>query len=132
MRIIIVSVILLLVAGTSVMSQTPVTTATPATDGDVVKITTALIRLDVTVTDKDGRTVTDLRPDEFEVFENGQKQKITSFSFVSNTAAVTETITGRSSKTIALPPSASATSARTRRSIALVVDDLNLSSESIV
>ena len=131
MRITAVSLILLLLVCASVMSQTPVPTATPAVDGEVVKITTALIQLDVTVKDRNGRTVTDLRPDEFEVFENGEKQKITTFSFVSNAAATAETMTARRSRTNALPPT-TATSATVRRSIALVVDDLNLSSESVV
>src|SRR5678815_647770 len=68
-----------------VFGQTPAPTATPPADEpDVVKITTALIQLDVTVTDRKGKIINDLKPDEVEVFENGQKQKVTSFSFVSN------------------------------------------------
>lgn len=41
---------------------------TPPVDGaDVVKITTTLIQIDVTVKDKNGKIVTDLSPDEIEV-----------------------------------------------------------------
>lgn len=54
-------------------------------DDDVVKITTNLIQVDVTVTGKDGKAVEDLRPDEIEIYENGKLQKITAFSFVRGT-----------------------------------------------
>ena len=37
-------------------------------DDEVVRITTKLVQVDVTVTDKNGRQVTDLRPENFEVF----------------------------------------------------------------
>jgi len=60
----------------SVFSQKP-----PQSD-DVVKITTALIQLDANVTDKNGKSVTDLKAEDFEVFENGKKQKITNLSYV--------------------------------------------------
>ncbi|HUF05613.1 MAG TPA: hypothetical protein VMM38_15745 [Aridibacter sp.] len=47
----------------SALSQTP-TPEPQADDDDVVKITTSLIRLYVTVTDKKGNPVSDLTPDE--------------------------------------------------------------------
>ncbi len=49
---------------------------------DVVKISTSLIQVDVTVTDKSGKVVRDLKPEDFEIYENGVKQNITNFSFV--------------------------------------------------
>ena len=62
-------------------STTP--TPTPPEDkDDSIKISTTLIQIDVTVTDKDGNIVTDLKPEDFEVFENGKKQDITNFSFI--------------------------------------------------
>src|SRR6478609_4591978 len=67
-----------------VHSQSPATTPTPKADEDVVKITTHLIQVDVTVTDKSGKVVHDLKPEDFEIYENGQKQKISNFSFVSS------------------------------------------------
>ena len=55
-------------------TPSPAPTATPATsDDDVVKITTTLIQLDVTVTDKNGKVVNDLKPEELEVYENDKK-----------------------------------------------------------
>src|SRR5688572_20692824 len=64
------------------LAQQP--TATPQSDdGGVVKIATDLIQLDVTVTDRNGKVVTDLGPDDFEIYENGEKQKISNLSFIS-------------------------------------------------
>ena len=42
---------------------------TPPADTDVVRITTALIQVDVTVTDKHGKIINDLRRDEIEIYE---------------------------------------------------------------
>lgn len=67
----------------AVYSQTPQPTSTPIEDDDIVKITTSLIRIDSMVTDYKGRVVSDLKRGEFEIYENGKKQKITTFSFVS-------------------------------------------------
>ena len=47
-------------------------------------MTTSLIQIDVSVTDKRGRVVNDIKPEEVEIYENGVKQKITHFSFVSS------------------------------------------------
>jgi VWFA-related protein len=113
-------------------SQTPSPSATPppADDTDVVKITTALIQVDVTVTDNKGKIVTDLRPDEIEILENGERQKITNFSFISNVRASEETVANKKSdRPVVLPPSP-VRSEQVRRTIALVVDDLTLSFES--
>jgi VWFA-related protein len=112
-------------------SQTPV--PTPPDDTDTVKITTNLIQIDVTVTDKKGKPVTDVRPEEFEVFENGVKQKISDVSFVSIRNKAEEAAAENEAKpeieypaiTRELKPN------EVRRTIALVVDDLSLSFESV-
>ena len=52
-------------------------------DIDVVRITTNLVQVDISVT-KDGKPVTDLQPEDFEIFEDGKPQTITNFSYVSN------------------------------------------------
>src|SRR5436305_9417551 len=67
-------------------SQKPVTPAQnpPEVDSqDVIRITTNLVQVDAVVT-KDGKQVTDLKPEDFELFEDGHPQTITSFSYVSN------------------------------------------------
>ena len=46
---------------------------------DVIKVTSNLVNLDVTVKDKKGRAVTDLKADDFTVIENGVRQTIQFF-----------------------------------------------------
>ena len=111
-----------------VAGQAPQVQPTPpaADETDVVKITTTLIQLDVSVTDKNGNVVTDLRPDEIEIFENGKKQTISNFSFVANSRQVT-TAEPRGQPVL---PSGPVRPEKVRRTIALVIDDLTLSFES--
>src|ERR1041384_3685115 len=52
---------------------------------DVVKVTTNLVQVDAIVTDKQGRPVTNLRPEDFELSENGRVRQITNFSYISLT-----------------------------------------------
>lgn len=114
-------------------SQEPKPTATPRpADDDVVKISTNLIQVDVTVTDSKGKIVPGLKPEDFEIYENGEKQKISNFSFVFAGPPVAETKKQDQAKpkeeipvpTVELRPE------KVRRTIALVVDDLSLSFES--
>src|SRR5687767_734846 len=46
---------------------------------EVVTVKATLVNIDVTVKDKGGRYVTDLRPEDFTVFENGVRQKVDFF-----------------------------------------------------
>ena len=55
----------------------PAPTPTPAVKPeDVVVISTNLIQIDATVTDKSGKVVKGLTADDFEIYENGVKQPI--------------------------------------------------------
>ena len=53
--------------------------AKKSADDDVVKVTSNLINLDVIVKDKKGKAITDLKPEDFTVFENGVPQQIEFF-----------------------------------------------------
>ena len=105
---------------------------TPDEDGKVVKVSTDLIQLDVSVTDKNGKVVPGLSQDDFELFENGERQVISNFGFVSRTAGGANlgaaAARSGSNATISKKP---LTAATVRRTIAVVVDDLNLSFGSI-
>src|SRR5713101_648867 len=48
-------------------------------DDDVIKVTSNLVSLDVIVKDKKGKAITDLKPEDFTVSENGVPQKIEFF-----------------------------------------------------
>jgi len=106
-------------------------TQKPESD-EVVRITTNLVQVDAVVTDKDGKVVTDLKPEEIKILEDGRPQKITNFSYV-----VTETpsASSRAEKLASVdknapPPPTRIKREDIRRTIALVVDDLGLSFES--
>src|SRR5215213_6901523 len=96
-------------------------------DATVVKISTELIQLDVSVTDKDGKTVPGLTVDDFEVFENGEKQTLSGTNFVYRAVgsgvageSKTDTSTAASVPGFSKAPKPSSV----RRTIAIVVDDL--------
>ena len=111
-------------------AQNPKPLPSPPDEGDVVKITTTLIQVDVTVTDKKGKIVTDLKPEEIQIFENGKKQEITNFSFISNIREKEENPAPPSGDIAAPAPPATVKPDQVRRTLAFVVDDLTLSWES--
>ncbi|MFL6375568.1 MAG: VWA domain-containing protein, partial [Pyrinomonadaceae bacterium] len=129
---------LILAFAASSLAQIPTATPKPAEE-DVVKISTELVQVDVTVTDQNGHVIKDLKPSDFEIYQNGKKQPISNFSFISNvsaTAAKDATIkpaAGTDPKKQAnMVPPPQIRAANVRRTIALVVDDLNLSWISMV
>jgi VWFA-related protein len=99
---------------------------------EVVKLGVTLVQVDAIVTDKNGRHVTDLKADDFELYEDGKKQKITNFSYVvtqpdsANPAVKSK----NSDKTSSIIPPVQLRPEEVRRTIALVIDDLQLSHES--
>jgi VWFA-related protein len=112
-------------------------TPTPAADTDddnVVRITTNLVQFDAVVKDNRGRMVTDLRPEDFEVFVGGKRQEVTNFAYVSaEPDAATAPSPAPSPAGVVAPPVRSALPrpGQVRRTIALVADDLNTSWENM-
>jgi len=100
---------------------------------DVVKITTNLVQVDAVIT-KDGKQITDLKPEDFQLFEDGKPQTITNFSYISNVPTVPSNVA-------ATPPAKDKNAAPVippavrphdvRRTIALVIDDLGMSFQSV-
>jgi VWFA-related protein len=115
-------------------------TPTPQEDDDeVVRITTNLVQVDAVVTDRDGHHVTDLRAEDFEIIENGRPRQLTNFSYIttarptdaaSSSAAAVAAPAARSRNAPPVPP-ARLRPEQVQRTIALVVDDLRMSAESI-
>src|SRR5580700_883842 len=58
------------------------------TAGSTVKTTVDEVLLDLIVRDKKGKPVTDLKPEDITVVDNGAKQTLTSFRLVSGSEAV--------------------------------------------
>jgi VWFA-related protein len=100
---------------------------------DVVRITTNLVQVDAVVTDKNGKVVTDLKPEEIRIMEDGRQQKITNFSY-NVLESLPEPARKENSATIdknaAPAPPTRLKLDDIRRTIAIVVDDLGLSFES--
>ena len=130
-RRILLSLVLLLSLFHSVNSQDPVK------QDEVVRVTTNLVQVDVVVTNKTGKHITDLQPEEFEISEDRKQKKIQHFSYIVTDGRVTK------QESADLPTAATSTPAELatprvvnralmRRTIAIVVDDLGLSAESIV
>src|SRR5918997_5957974 len=103
-------------------------------DDEVVRITTNLVQVDAVVTDKSGKLVTDLRPEEVEIYEDGRLQTITNFSYISTESGTAQPVAVKKGAPVdKLAPPAPPVRLRpeqVRRTIALVVDDLSLSFES--
>lgn len=100
---------------------------------DVVRITTNLVQVDAVVTDKNGKIVTDLKPEELQISEDGKPQKITNFSYIvteTPEAAARPANSPTTDKNAPPLPSARLKPEDIRRTIAVVVDDLGLSFES--
>ncbi|MEP6900326.1 MAG: VWA domain-containing protein [Actinomycetota bacterium] len=127
MKKLILAPIFVLAFALTAVSQIP--KPTPP-DDVVVKISTTLIQIDVTVTDSKGKIVTGLKPEDFEIYENGEKQKIANLSFVSSVKENTETVKNPNEKIPVPIPQTELKVEQIKRTFALVVDDLSLSFQS--
>jgi VWFA-related protein len=102
-----------LVAGQS--PQSPQSPAAPPPDTPRLRISTTLVEIDAVVTDRQGRHVTDLKPEDFELMQDGRPQKISSVRYVSTDAR--GPATGGDDDV--------------RRTVAIVIDSLNMSFTSM-
>ena len=115
---------------TPILAQRPM--PTPQGQEDVVRITTNLVQADVIVLDKEGRQVTNLGAEDFEVLEDGRRQKITDFSYISAIEADASRSASASGPASSVNSTSSGSPATlSRRVIAFVIDDLGLSFQSI-
>lgn len=125
----------LFIFSTLAIAQVPQPRATPPVEEaeDVVKISTALIQIDVVITDKDGNQIKDLKPEDFEIYENGKKQNITNFSYIASKPLVKSSAnSANAEKNLTVPtPTKKLNPDQVRRTYALVIDDLGLSFGSV-
>jgi VWFA-related protein len=96
----------------------------------VIRITVDLVQVDAVVTDSKGRRVTSLKPDDFEILEDGRLQKITNFSYVSTASPARGAKPAPAGPTVTPGVLPAPLRPQVARRIALVVDDLGLSFES--
>ena len=120
------------------LAQTPAPQALQPQPADtVIHITVNLVQVDAVVMDSKDKPVTDLRKEDFVILQDGKPQVITNFSFINTKEGVVRTALAKPAPVAkgvkAPPPPALATRPKqVRRTVALVVDDLGLSFESIV
>src|SRR5690242_14264249 len=90
-----------------------------AQDEDVVKVKSNLVNIDVIVKDKKGKYISDLKPEDFTIIENGVAQKLEFFDapLMRNEVKTTAAPTAAATTTISGPPSG-----MPRNYVALVID----------
>ena len=94
-------------------------------DQPIFRLSVSLVQLDAVVTDKKGEHVTTLGRDDFEVYQNGRPQPIVAVSYVESDDGWVDTSGLPPLPVEALKPEDA------RRVIAVVVDDLRMSFESM-
>jgi VWFA-related protein len=128
--------VLIAVLTLQVLAQNPSPSPAPQTPSgppdEIVKITTNLVQIDVNVVDENGKTVADLRPEDFEIREDNRPQKITNFSFVTSESTLANGPANpplEKTNTPTIPPSV-LRPADVKRTMAVVVDDIGLAFDS--
>jgi VWFA-related protein len=118
--------------------QPPQDLQRPPGKDDVVKISVTLVQVDAIVTDKNGKQVTDLKPEDFEILEDGKPQPITNFSYISVNStppailAPVASAGGNPKAKVLIPPASThLRPEQVRRTMALMVDDLGASFASV-
>ena len=125
-------------------SQAIADQAPQGTEPPRFRVSVDAVRIDAVVTDRDGRIVTDLTADDFEVRQDGRPQKVTFAQFIPVLSAP-EADSNRSLAPVnprlpasspshapsTLAPAPALPRASVQRTLAVVVDDLGLSVESL-
>jgi VWFA-related protein len=107
---------------------------TQKSDDQTIRISTELVQLDVVVTDKKGKVVSNLKKEDFELYENGKKQQVNFFEFI---AGGLRPGAGKSGGEVADKATAPEISSQgpgigdVRRIFAFVIDDLTIRHEDL-
>jgi VWFA-related protein len=101
--------------------------AAPTADTPRFRVGIDVIRVDAVVTTRQGEVVGDLKPSDFEILQDGKPQTLLVADYIATTGAAAD----RSHSVGFDGPSIRPTALQVQRTIALVVDDLGLSWESL-
>jgi VWFA-related protein len=96
-----------------------------------LRITVNLIQVDAVVTDGHGRHVPDLQKEDFEILQDGKPRQVEYLSYLTTSTAPAPAPPARTPHPAVGSFPGAARAVDTRRAIALVVDDLNLSFTSV-
>src|SRR5689334_18428366 len=73
---------IVLLTMSAIVSMTAAPQQQAPTPPDVIRINVNLVQVDAVVTDSKGKAVTDLKAEDFELFQDGTPEVITNFSFI--------------------------------------------------
>jgi VWFA-related protein len=116
------------------LAALPLLAQTPG-QGPVIRVTVDLVQVDAIVTDTQGHHIANLKPEDFEILEDGKPQKITHFSYVQGTAVeggptvVNPALTRPVEEPLA--PVKAPRQDQFHRTIVMIADDLALSADDI-
>ena len=88
---------------------------------DVIRISSKLVLVDALVLDKEGKQITNLTADDFEVFQDGKRQEIKNFSYINGKNEISNQPSGKNS----LPVPPFSVRSDQGRTITFVIDDGN-------
>jgi VWFA-related protein len=97
-----------------------------------LRITVTLVQVDAVVTDSHGKRVTGLSADDFELLQDGVPQKVTYFSYIPEAEPLPREPEPKKGDKLPMMAPRPITAGQVKRTVALVVDDLALSFDSIV
>ena len=126
-------VIACMLTATSAQQATKQATPTPTPPEDeIVKIPVTVVQVDAVVRDKQGRQVTDLKAEDFEILEDGRPQPVSNLTYISPGSQVSVKRV-KPSKAESSTPTAPTIPTRVRpedvsRTIVLVVDNMSFDS----
>jgi VWFA-related protein len=121
------AIFLLFLLSITGFAQTPTPTPVDDDEKEIIRISSELVLTDALVLDKDGKQVTDLTAEDFEVLQDGKPQKITSFGYYTAGKTTADNQSQQKTKTdkkaLPLPP----VSVRSNqgRIITFILDDGN-------
>ena len=119
----------LLVVVLSCRLALPVSAQEPKTQEDTIRIATAAVQFEAVVTDKNGRPVSGLTKDDFQVLDEGALQKLDLFVAVNKGQALSGDVTSTSA---IARPTTSLVKPFEGRYIAVIFDDLSLSADNFI
>lgn len=121
------AIFLIFLFSISAFAQKPTPTPPAEKSEDVIRISSQLVLIDTLVLDKDGKQVTNLSADDFEILQDGKPQKITSFAYVNSSGKAAENLAQTKTKTDkkALPVPPISVRSNQGRVITFVLDDGN-------
>lgn len=113
----------LMVCG-AVQAAPPASPTTPPPFGEVIEVN--VVNVDVHVTDKDGRPVSGLQRDDFEVYEDGKRVKLTNFEAITVETETAAAPAAKAAPAPELPSGRTEVAPEDRLHLVVYVDNFNL------